>query len=192
MRQRNEVKAMRIVQKVDSGPNLQSTPRACATPLGSRHAPGLGFDRMLTKRNVMKKARRSLPILVALVFLSSLPLQGGNAKDDIDKIGSRHVARRSVVPQALETRMGKLAAARLERSSRVVQDQDLNKYVNRIANRIAGNSDLDMPVTAKIVDSPQFDAFSVPGGFLYVTTGLLGDLDNEGELVVLFISIAIL
>jgi len=147
---------------------------------------------MLTKRNVMKKARRSLPILVALVFLSSLPLQGGNAKDDIDKIGNRHVARRSVVPQALETRMGKLAAARLERSSRVVQDQDLNEYVNRIANRIAGNSDLDMPVTAKIVDSPQFDAFSVPGGFLYVTTGLLGDLDNEGELVVLFISIAIL
>ncbi len=182
MRQRNEVKAMRIVQKVDSGPNLQTTPRACATPLGSRHAPGLGFDRMLTKRNVMKKALRSLPILVALVFLSSVPLQGGNAKDDIDKIGNRHVARRSVVPQALETRMGKLAAARLERSSRVVQDQDLNEYVNRIANRIAGNSDLDMPVTAKIVDSPQFDAFSVPGGFLYVTAGLLRDLDNEGEL----------
>jgi predicted Zn-dependent protease len=121
-------------------------------------------------------------VLMPLVFFTAVSLQAGNPKTALDKIGHRRVARRSIVPQSVETRMGKLAAARLERSSRVVQDGDLNEYVNRIANKIATNSDLDVPVTTKIIDSPQFDAFSVPRGFLYVTTGLLRGLDNEGQL----------
>jgi beta-barrel assembly-enhancing protease len=144
---------------------------------------GIGpVQEIVTKEKVMKKVRQLLPILIAVAFLPAAPGKAGNTKYEVDKIGNRHVARRNLVPQTLENRMGKLAAARLERSNRFVQDQEFNRYVNRIANKVASNSDLGAPVTVKIIDSSQFDAFSLPGGFLYVTTGLLRGLDSEGEL----------
>jgi predicted Zn-dependent protease len=53
--------------------------------------------------------------------------------------------------------------------------------VNQMANKVAPNSDLKTPVVTKIIDSPQFDACSLPGGSLRMT-GLLRNLDDEAQL----------
>jgi len=130
----------------------------------------------------MKKIQKSFQLLTALLCLSAIPLRGNNAKGDIETIGNRRVARRSIISQGMEARMGKAAAARLEHSVKLVQDEALNEYVNRVGKKVAANSDLKMPVRVRIIDSPTFDASSLPGGFLYVTSGFLMSLDSEAQL----------
>jgi predicted Zn-dependent protease len=44
------------------------------------------------------------------------------------------------------------------------------------------NSDARVPFTIKVIDSEEVNAFSIPGGFLYVNAGLILAADNEAEL----------
>jgi beta-barrel assembly-enhancing protease len=120
--------------------------------------------------------------IALLLCLCTITLHGDTAKNDLERIGNRRVARRSIMTEGMETRLGKLAAGRLERSVKFVQDPQLNAYVNSVGNKIAANSDLKIPVKVSIIDARTFNASSLPGGYLYVTTGLLENLDHEGEL----------
>jgi predicted Zn-dependent protease len=54
--------------------------------------------------------------------------------------------------------------------------------VNHIAQRIAQNSDARIPITVRVIDSDTINAFALPGGFLYVNTGLLIQTEGEAEL----------
>jgi beta-barrel assembly-enhancing protease len=128
----------------------------------------------------MKKAEK-ICMLISMCFCA-IVVRADTAKNDFEQIGHLRVARRSILTEGMEMRMGKLAAGRLERSVKLVQDQQLNNYVNSVANRIAANSDLKIHVRLRIIDARTFNASSLPGGFLYVTTGLLENLDHEGEL----------
>jgi beta-barrel assembly-enhancing protease len=62
------------------------------------------------------------------------------------------------------------------------QDPVVVEYVNRVAQNVARNSDLRVPLTVKVIDDPSLNAFALPGGFLYVNTGLLRAADEEDEL----------
>ena len=55
-------------------------------------------------------------------------------------------------------------------------------YVDQVAQRIAQNSDADMPITVRIIRENSTRAVTLFGGHLYVTTGLLLKLEGEGEL----------
>jgi predicted Zn-dependent protease len=47
---------------------------------------------------------------------------------------------------------------------------------------LARNSDLTIPLTVKVIDDPAINAFALPGGFLYVNSGLLLAADKEDQL----------
>jgi predicted Zn-dependent protease len=65
----------------------------------------------------------------------------------------------------------------------VYDDRALQNYVNDIGQRIARNSHRpNLPWTFTIVDSPAINAFALPGGYVYVTRGILAYLDDESEL----------
>ena len=64
-----------------------------------------------------------------------------------------------------------------------LEDKDIKAYVQRIADTVAANSDLTVPVRLTILQSVEVNAFALPGGFLFVNTGLIGKADNESELV---------
>jgi predicted Zn-dependent protease len=51
-----------------------------------------------------------------------------------------------------------------------------------LGERLARNSDARIPFTIKVVDSEQVNAFALPGGYLYVDTGLILAAQNESEL----------
>jgi len=70
----------------------------------------------------------------------------------------------------------------IEHSSKMMTDPVINEYVNRIAQNIARNSDLKIPLTVKIIDAPEINAFALPGGFLYVQTGLLQAAEEEDQI----------
>ena len=108
-----------------------------------------------------------------------------NPKDDIEAIGSRKIGGKGLgnwysAPQ--ERSMGLEYSHVIEENTKVVDDHIVSEYVNRVAQSIARNSDLKEPLSVKVIDSEEINAFALPGGFLYVNTGLLATVEDEAEL----------
>ena len=62
-------------------------------------------------------------------------------------------------------------------------DRDAEAYVERVGNRVKNASELkDQPFTFTLLDSDVVNAFALPGGYVYVTRGLLALTNNEAEL----------
>lgn len=81
-----------------------------------------------------------------------------------------------------EKEMGKRYSAQLERDFKLMDDRAITDYVARIADNVAKNSDAQLPITVRLLDSDQLQATTLPGGYQYITRGLLLQLENEGEL----------
>src|SRR5262245_45165788 len=63
------------------------------------------------------------------------------------------------------------------------QDPALQAYVSRIGDELAAVSELpDLEFTFMLLNSGVVNAFALPGGYVYVTRGLLALADNEAEL----------
>ena len=65
----------------------------------------------------------------------------------------------------------------------VYDDPDLQGYVDAIGQQLAANSHrahLEFHFT--ILDSPDINAFALPGGYVYITRGIMAYLDSEAEL----------
>ncbi|MFL6439960.1 MAG: M48 family metalloprotease [Terriglobales bacterium] len=54
--------------------------------------------------------------------------------------------------------------------------------MNRIGQMVVSHSDAKVPFTIKVVDSDELNAFTLPGGFLYVNHGVILIAENEAEL----------
>jgi beta-barrel assembly-enhancing protease len=109
--------------------------------------------------------------------------EGG--KDDIDAIGNRDIGGRGLGNwYSLETeiRMGKEYAQMIDSTVKLVQDPIVTEYVNRVGQNVVRNSDSKVPFTIKVIDASEINAFALPGGFLYVNSGLLLAADEEAEL----------
>lgn len=131
----------------------------------------------------MKNARMVWAMVAtSLLLLGGTARAGDNKKDDVNQIGNRRVAKRSIISQEKEIAIGKQYATEIERSAKLLTDPVVNEYVNRVAQNIARNSDLQVPLTVKVIDSPEVNAFALPGGFLYVHSGLLRAADEESQL----------
>jgi predicted Zn-dependent protease len=81
-----------------------------------------------------------------------------------------------------ELALGRDLAQELESSARMLDDPLVNSYVTELTERIARHAELHMPVMVRVLDSAEVDSFSLPGGFLYVTTGLIRETRSEAEL----------
>jgi len=131
----------------------------------------------------MKNARSVFSLVIAsFLLLASAAWAGDNKKDDVSQIGNRKVAKRSIISQEKEMAIGKQYATEVERNAKMLTDPVVNEYVNRVAQNIARNSDLTVPLTVKVIDSPELNAFALPGGFLFVNSGLILAADEESQL----------
>ena len=64
-------------------------------------------------------------------------------------------------------------------------DAELAAYVDGIGQNLAAVSHKpDLKFTFRILDSPVINAFALPGGYVYVTRGILSHMNNESELAV--------
>jgi predicted Zn-dependent protease len=89
----------------------------------------------------------------------------------------------SLVSEAQEIEMGRDAAREAEASLGLVDDQELQAYVKRVGMVMARKSERpNLPWNFAVVDDPTPNAFALPGGFIYVTRGLIGLMDSEAEL----------
>jgi len=129
----------------------------------------------------MSRSRMQVIALLAMFCLAALPVRGGDDKKDVDEIGNRKVAHRSIISEEKEIAIGKQYSTEIDRQAKLLNDPVINEYVNRVAQNVARNSDLKIPLTVKVIDSPELNAFALPGGFLYVNTGLILAAEEEDQ-----------
>lgn len=66
----------------------------------------------------------------------------------------------------------------------VYQDEKLQAFIKTKGAEMGQISHRpDLPYHFKVLDSPVINAFAVPGGFIYLTRGILAQLNNEAELI---------
>jgi len=105
------------------------------------------------------------------------------AKYDINHIGNRGVGNgANKYSMEQEQKLGQSLARDVERNSKLITDPVITQYVNGVGQRIAANSDAKVPFTIKVIESDEINAFSLPGGYLYIDTGMILAVDNEAEL----------
>jgi predicted Zn-dependent protease len=125
---------------------------------------------------------RTLTLAIILALSLAAPATSEDPKADINDIGNRRVAHRSMISEQKEIAYGRQLADDVEHSARLINDPVVTEYVNRVAQNIARNSDLKIPLTVKVIDSPDINAFALPGGFLYVNSGVLKAAEEEDQL----------
>lgn len=65
----------------------------------------------------------------------------------------------------------------------VYDDQRLQDYVNSVGQKLASQSHRrDLVYRFTVLDSKEVNAFALPGGYIYITRGILGYLNSEAEL----------
>lgn len=122
---------------------------------------------------------------ILLLTLLALPvgLQAADKKHDPDEIGNRDVdGKVNFYSLEKEIAIGKQLAMEIERQAKLVDDPIISEYVNRVGQNLVRNSDVKVPVSIKVIDSDEVNAFALPGGFFFVNTGLILRADNEAEL----------
>lgn len=82
-----------------------------------------------------------------------------------------------------EVQVGRESDAEIRKQMGLYRDENLQKYVAGIGAKLASAAHRpNLPWTFAVVDEPAVNAFALPGGFIYVTRGILPFLRNEAEL----------
>ena len=113
---------------------------------------------------------------VALALLVALPACATNPAT-----GRRQIM---LVSEQQEIQMGQEADREVGSAFGLYPDEGVQAYVARLGKRLAADSERpNLPWTFRVVDDPTVNAFALPGGFIYVTRGLMTHLNSEAELV---------
>ncbi len=73
-----------------------------------------------------------------------------------------------------EVQMGTQYAQQINAQLPIVQDPEINRYINVLGNQIAQKADArGLQYRFFVVNSPEVNAFAVPGGYIYVNRGLI-------------------
>lgn len=130
-------------------------------------------------------AQTANPELSGKEQIATLQHSSSHAKDDIDAIGTRNVTGTRFgdwYSIEKEMKLGKQYSDAVEKNSELIRDPIITEYVNRLGQNLVRNSDAKVPFTIKVIASEDINAFALPGGFLYVNSGLILFAENEAEL----------
>ena len=83
-----------------------------------------------------------------------------------------------------DIQLGRENAIQVEKQYVVVNDPEVTGYLNNLGGRLAKSKYAgDFPFTFKLVSDDSINAFALPGGPMFVHTGLIKAAENEGQLV---------
>jgi len=84
-----------------------------------------------------------------------------------------------------DEQLGQESAAQVRKQMTVIKDPVLTNYVNLVGKRLAATPEAinsGFPFTFEVVADPSINAFALPGGPMFINTGLLKAVDNEAQL----------
>src|SRR5436190_1791897 len=114
-----------------------------------------------------------LPIAVAAVCLVA-------ACATNPATGKRQI---NLMSEAQEISAGQEADAQVKMEMGLYNDPNLQEYVSNIGLRLAKLSERpNLPWHYTVVDTPAINAFALPGGYIYITRGILPFLNDEAQL----------
>ena len=147
----------------------------------------------------LKQGWRSLYI-VAIIGFNSLPaLASSNrtkdlatsnfneslvAVDIMDAVkGAIQYIQVSNISDEQEVEIGKQTNQQVLQQYQLYNNSQIQQYVSNLGKELINSSDSrDIPFTFQVVASDEVNAFATPGGFVYVTTGLLKTAENRAQL----------
>ncbi len=89
----------------------------------------------------------------------------------------------TTVSESEEVQLGAQNDAEVVEAIGLYESEALTDMVERIGASLAAQSERPgLPWTFRVLDDPMVNAFALPGGYVYVTRGLLGHLSSEQEL----------
>ena len=89
-----------------------------------------------------------------------------------------------MLTESQEIALGKEYHQQILQQYDVYDDEALQDYVSRLGRKLARNSHRkDIDYTFTVLDSPQVNAFALPGGYIYITRGIMGYFNSEAALV---------
>jgi hypothetical protein len=113
---------------------------------------------------------RIRPLIAVAILLGAVLSRGAPASADL-------------LPLDAEISIGREAAQIIEDQYPISTDAILAARVQRIGRRIAGVCGRpDLPFSFKVIDTPDINAFCLPGGFVYVFRGLLQGVPDDDAL----------
>src|ERR1700680_1706839 len=117
-----------------------------------------------------------IPLLIFLVVPPGAVAQRKPAKQAEVKVQKTSLSRDQ------EIQLGKEAAADVERQMEVVKNPEAEAWLNQIGQQLAKTPQANAyPYYFKLVNDDSINAFALPGGSMFVHTGLIKAADNEGE-----------
>ncbi|MDX1503568.1 MAG: M48 family metallopeptidase [Thermoanaerobaculia bacterium] len=82
-----------------------------------------------------------------------------------------------------EWALGRRLEADLAKKLTLVEDRAVLGYVRRLGRKLVQETEMaKLPWSFHVVEDPEINAFNIPGGHIYVNTGLIAAADNASEL----------
>jgi predicted Zn-dependent protease len=82
-----------------------------------------------------------------------------------------------------DVQLGKESAAEVEKKMKVVDNSELQAYIGTVGKKLTSSADAgEFPYSFKVVVDKSINAFALPGGPMYIHTGLLAAADNESQM----------
>lgn len=124
------------------------------------------------KRKLSGLARTMLTVAIAAVLFT-----GGCATTGINK------GQVNLISSGEEVQMGADFANEVAEQYTLLDDKEVVDYVDRVGQRIVKVNDRqDITFHFNVIVEDQMNAFAVPGGYIYIYTGLLKAMDDEAQL----------
>ena len=107
-----------------------------------------------------------------IIFLANCSVNPVTGKQDFVMISENQ-----------EIQMGREYNAQILKQSPKYQDQNLQDYVQSIGESLAAKSHRpNLVYRFTVIDSPDINAFALPGGYIFINRGLMAYLSSEEEL----------
>jgi beta-barrel assembly-enhancing protease len=121
------------------------------------------------------------PMAVAIIAL--LVVTAFADKNVYDKFRSREYSNKGYISEEDEMKLAEEVHQQLTGQAKLIQNTQLNTYIETIGNRLAQNSKRpNIPWKFYVVDDGAVNAFATLGGRVYVHTGLIEKTNSESQL----------
>ncbi len=125
-------------------------------------------------------------VLAALLGAMLLAAGTAHAQFNLNRLldAAKNLGRASTeMDEKQEIEVGRDIASTLLGAAPLVPNEAMQRYVNNVGRWLALQTERpDLPWQFGVLDAPQVNAFATPGGYVFITRGLLGRMKNEAEL----------
>lgn len=169
---------MREMQEQMEAAN-QPRPQATTAQNGASADPELARQR----REQMQEAKRQRELALREMRSDPDTMQALEQHKEMMRANPSGVQSEFNLGDREEAALGLEMAASLLGDQKLVDDAALSQYINRVGMWVAQQSERPgLPWQFGVIDSDSVNAFAVPGGYVFVTRGMLGLLESESEL----------